>query len=96
MDFFEMMGGINKHHNQLDQEYNRLKQDVPRAVKVGDKVLIAAGLIGRGHAWVRVEGEVLEVGQASIKVRGKQSYSDETWEEWIDPALITDIIKSGE
>lgn len=91
-DFFDMLKDMNNFHDKLDNEYKRLKQDAPRMVKVGDKVLVAAGLIGRGHPWVRTQAEVIEIAQSSVKVRGKESYSLDPWEEWIDPSLITDVI----
>lgn len=85
--FFE-----NLNKDKLYAEMKRLLHEPPKEFpKKGDRVVVAIGLLSRGHLWTKAECRVLEVGDSSIKVECKDSYHD--WQEWIHPALITDILK---
>ena len=90
MDFMDFMAQADKHHQQQDAEFARLRQNPPRNVKVKDKVLVAAGILGRGYVWIRKECEVIAISQSSVKVKCIEKHDE--WEQWIDPALITDVI----
>lgn len=89
-DFIEIFKNSDRLHKQQESEYARLRQNPPRNIKVGDKVLVAVGLLGRGYVWKRKECEVVEISQVSIKVKSDEKYNE--WEEWIDPVLITDVL----
>jgi len=84
----------NDYKDKIEEEYNRLKGGgIPKNIKVGDKVIIAAGIIGRGFVWVRKQCEVIEVCDTSCLVKHKGKYDSDNWEEWIDKFLIVDICK---
>lgn len=59
---------------------------------VGDRVLVAVGLLGMGHPWVRMEGVVLEVGDTACFVRLKDRMLQKEEEEWVHNTLITDVL----
>lgn len=63
-----------------------------RTPKPGDRVVFAAGLIGHGFEWVRLEARVLEVGDTSVRVEFDDHYH---CVEWIHPCLITDVLSQG-
>jgi len=65
---------------------NYLKPDI----KVGDRVIVAAGLLGRGHLWIRKVCTVLEVAETSCQV--KYSQENDNWTEWIDLVLVVDTL----
>ena len=74
-------------------EYQRLYEDVSVGVpEVGDRVVVAAGIIFNAHPWLRLEGEVIEVGNVSAKVRLITNSRGETAECWIPISFITDIL----
>ena len=91
-DFLKMHREIEDHRKKLDEQYSMLRREPPKLLRVGDTVLVAAGLLGRGHPWIRKDCIVKEVSDLSVKVYRKESPSYE-WEEWIDPVLIVDVIK---
>ncbi len=69
--------------------------DIPPACipMVGDRVVVAVGLLGYGFHWVRKEGKVLEVGDTSYKVRfEKLDYKGGPVELWSHWSLITDVL----
>lgn len=79
-----------------DQFYKLLIDQCAIIPNVGDTVIIAAGLLGLGFDWVRLEAVVLKVGQNSFKIQfqtEKEFRTSKLKEEWIHPALITDVIK---
>lgn len=93
MKFFE---NVHKHHDNLKDVVDKLRvdpcMDIP---KVGDIVVVAAGPLNMGHAWIRLEAEVLYIANNSYKVRfasryGKNKHAD----VWIDPVLVLDVIKN--
>jgi len=67
--------------------------DVP---DVGDRVIVAAGLLGMGFPWVRYEAIVIEAGTQSYKVRflDYKGYDNRVVEKWIHPALVTDVLRA--
>jgi hypothetical protein len=74
-------------------EFERLAGDAPRTVGVGDRVLVAAGLLGRGHEWVRAEAHVLHTSESGVFVRFTRNRLDGTPdEEWIHPALVVAVL----
>ena len=62
---------------------------------IGDRVIIAGGLIGHGQPWVRLAADVTDVGEESVKVRLLKTDPDcEPYDaQWIHPALITDVFR---
>ena len=97
MQEFEMrMKHINKHHDQLDQEFGKLYLNMPdKLPRLNDRVVVATGLIGMGHIWVRKEAVVIECGNTSYKVRFTDEIDYATRkpkEVWINQTLITDVL----
>ncbi len=81
---------INEEKDKREFEVKRLMAEPPKeSPKVGDKVIVAVGLLGHGFNWIRQECKVLEVADNSVKIKWKDSHD---WEEWIHPAFITDIL----
>lgn len=76
------------------EEFLRLAKGMSdRVAKVGDRVIVAAGFLGRGWRWIREEAEIVDIGETSYKIRfAEASYDDSVKEEWIHPALITDVL----
>ena len=94
-EMFNYFNGVNESHRKMGEEYNRLVAErIPPVVRVGDRVIVAVGLISRGHLWVRRVCTVLEVAENSCHVRCDQAYQG--WDEWIDNNLITDVLPKGE
>ena len=94
-NFWEkMFESAENNHKKQENGFKKLCQELPILVKKGDKVIVAVGLLGRGFEWIRKECEVMETANISIKIRCQDTYyKDGFWEEWIHPALITDVIK---
>lgn len=97
-DFSKSMNRVEDHLELLRQEYLKLLSepclDVP---EIGDHVLVHAGLLNRGHAWIRLECEVLAIGDSSYRLKFlnyKQFGTDEPLIEWINSVLVTEVIKS--
>lgn len=85
---------INRRNEKLDSEFIRLAAEpCQKLATVGDRVLVAGGLIGRGHAWVRLEGLVLETADTACRVRfvGRE-FKGEPDETWVHNVLITDVL----
>lgn len=88
---------MREYHRKIDNEFHKLccepSQKIP---KLGQRVIVAAGLLGMGHLWIREEAIVEEVGEVSIKVRftNYKPFNGErgSHELWIHPALITDVL----
>ena len=90
-------GAIDREKEAKTEEFMRLAIDPSMLVPlVGDHVLIAAGLIGRGLLWEREECEVIEIADTAVKVRGKNFGRPGKWEEWIHNRLITDVLKRSD
>ena len=93
-NLFDFFREANEHHRIQENEYERLKADIPRKVNIGDKVIVAIGLLGHGFRWIRQECEVIETASNSTKIRLQEKHLDGSfYEYWIDPALIIDVIE---
>lgn len=92
--FYQHLTSVDRNHRRKDEEFLRLcVEPSSRVPVVGDTVVVAAGLIGRGFDWVREEATVIAVGDTSFKVRWLQlSYKGNVEEQWVHPVLITDVI----
>lgn len=95
--FYERMLNIDKGHRKKEEEFERLRiEPSARTPAVGDTVVVAAGLIGRGFDWVRKQALVVAVGETSVKVRfSERRIGGGADEEWISPVLITDVLPRG-
>lgn len=91
-DFFKR---ADERHAEMKQEFDRRAADCPEMPIPGDKIVLHAGLLQRGHMWERLEGECVAVAVNSVYVRFKKSYDERMSEEWVHPAVITDILKSS-
>lgn len=96
--FSRMMDRADKHHEQMDAEFCRLAVE-PSAKRpgIGDRVLLAVGLLNMGHLWMREEATVLECGDTSFRVqfRDRKEYSTNApMERWVHQAIITDVLAS--
>lgn len=102
-DFFDKMfdrlDNAFKAGDEMSAAFAKLcLGDATRKIpKLNDLVIVAAGFVGLGHIWVRLEAEIVEIGESSYKVR----FLDYTpyrgtkgsHEVWIHPALITDVLE---
>jgi hypothetical protein len=93
-DVDDMFKRADENRAEMKREFERRAADCPETPIPGDKVVLHAGLLNRGHMWERIEGECIAVAENSVKVRYKKSYDKEMNEEWVHPALITDILKA--
>ena len=96
-DFESMMNRAERHWNKLYDQMNQLRSDPCMTIpKVGDLVIVAGGPLGMGHAWIRLEAEVLHVASTSYKIRihdrPKFLYPLGYQDMWIDPVLVLDVI----
>ena len=93
----DMFEDIRKNHNAMDDEFRKLAIEPTMVIpEVGDTVIIAAGLLGMGHVWVRKEGVVLMAGDTSYKVEfvdEKDYVTGENKVKWVVQTLITDVIR---
>lgn len=93
MDFFEMFGNISKEQNEREEAFRKLQAEPPKLIKKGDKVLIAAGLLGMGFLWIREEAVIIDVQESAVKAKFKDYWPGQPNEKWIDPILVTDILE---
>lgn len=95
-DFFFDWSEINReareHQKHMEEVVNRLRADPCMQIpEVGDTVIVAAGPLGMGHAWTRVEAEVQQVATNSYQVLFRDQYGPcKEASEWIDPVLVVD------
>lgn len=95
-----MFDGFDEAIRRADQDYERRRQlfeklslDPPRAADVGERVLVAASLVGRGYEWARLEAEVLEVADTAYRVRyTTYKLAGKPVEEWVHRLVVTDVI----
>ena len=88
---------FNNYHQKLDNEFQKLLIDPCMNIpEVGDLVIVAAGLLGMGHPWVREEAKILAIADTSYQIEFTKykSYDNKIIIQWIHTALVTDIIKS--
>lgn len=91
MDFFEYIALQQHEENlKLQIEYRKLQQNPPLLVKIGDRVLVAIGLIGYGFQWARQECEVVDVSGCSAKITW--SNDSKSFHEWVDIVLIIFVL----
>lgn len=63
----------------------------------GDTVLVCAGLVNKGHMWILLEAEVLEVSTNAYLVRYTDYSafgSSELFVEWISKGVVVDVISA--
>ena len=87
---------LEKSRRESQDKFDRLALDPCTIIpKVGWRVVVAAGPLCMGHDWIRLEAEVIELGQISYKVRftDYRSCNRELVEKWIHPGLVTDVIE---
>lgn len=66
-----------------------------KSANEGDRVLVAAGPVGRGFEWMRHEAIVLEVADTAYRVRYtdyKSIVNDGPVEEWVHRFVVTDVL----
>lgn len=96
-DFMEDLRDIRKGHNQIEQEFRKLAiEPCGKVPLVGDRVIVATGLLGMGFLWVRKEAVVIETADTSYHLRFKDEVDYKTkmpLEIWVHQALITDVLE---
>lgn len=94
--FFEH---AREHHKKMDEEFRRLcAEPCGKVPQKGDRVLIAAGLLGMGYPWVREEAVVMECGDTSYFVQfvHYKTYDEKTYSCWVNQNLITDVLAENQ
>lgn len=95
-DMNKFFSDIHESHSRLDSEFRRLCcEPSAKTPEAGSRVIVAAGLIGMGHPWIRLEATVIECGDTSYKVRfatHKEYGTNRLQETWVHQALITDVL----
>ena len=87
------MRQADNHRTRLYAEFGKLiAEPCMKVSSIGDRVIVATGLLGKGHIWARTECTVIETGDTSVKVRFTGDYINRDDEMWIHPLLITDNI----
>lgn len=85
---------IHREQQRREEAVAKLVADPLMEIpEIGDTVVVACGLIGHGFDWIRKECVVVAKGQATYKVRHTGHSKPLSWEEWIHPCLVTDIIR---
>jgi hypothetical protein len=90
--FGDFFAEAERRNKEKQEEFDRRVPDSVMPLP-GDTVVLHSGLLGRGFMWERMEGVCVAVAEFSAKVRYKKSYDKEHTEEWVHPAVITDIVK---
>lgn len=95
---FDFFGGVDDYHNKRKAEFEKLATDPPaQSAEVGSRVLVSAGVIGRGFEWERIEGTVIEVADTAYHVRLKDKYNaDRTNDMWVHRFAVTDVLVKAE
>ena len=101
MSFYDSFSSFRQLDDERNTEIRRLRDAAakkPISPKIGDRVLVAIGLIGHGVAWLRHECVVVDVSKTAIKVEWPRvghttKELGPTHSEWVDRPLVTDIIK---
>lgn len=69
-----------------------------KSARIGDKVLICAGLVDKGHMWKLLEAEVVETSISACKVRYTDykpyGHKDPFFYEWVAKDVIVDVVYS--
>jgi hypothetical protein len=90
--FDNFFAEADRRNREKQEEFDRRVPDAVLPIP-GDTVVLHSGLLGRGFMWERMEGVCLAVAENSAKVRFKKDYDDRYTEEWVHPAVITDIVR---
>ncbi len=89
----EQFQNTQRRREQMDDYLSKMQSEPCCQVpEVGDSVIVAVGLINRGHLWMREECEVTGVTGTCIRVKSVGTNVYKAWEEWIDPILVLDVI----
>ena len=96
-DFDKMQASADSYHARMRQEVEKLKSEpCLKECNVGNRVLVASGIYGHGHEWIRSECVVTEVADECVKVKHQRNpdkpseYSD--WEHWVGKWAIVDVL----
>ena len=88
---------IEESYKKREAEFEKLSTDPPCGeIKEGTRVLVAAGPIGMGFDWIRLEATVIEVADTAYCVQFKDQIDYNTRqpkEMWVHRNIITDILK---
>lgn len=83
------MDEIYDHQRREREELLKLRAEpCLTPIVVGDRVLVASGLLGMGHLWIRREGTVLECAATAYKVDLGKACGI----HWVHQDLITDVL----
>jgi hypothetical protein len=94
-DWLEAMGrrldrADDRNAIRLD-EFLRRAADLPsKTIQPGDRVIVAAGFLGRGPEWQRTECIVIEAASDSSLVQSVHDLTE--WKQWVHNALIVDVL----
>jgi hypothetical protein len=105
----EFLKGVFKdmqdRHRKKEDEIKRLKADMPKSLSVGDRVIVATGLINGDNELMREECLVMNTVNSASKIRWRKIKSRSTfierlfridyWEDWVDNVLIVDVLSGG-
>lgn len=96
-DSMKFWSDMHQQHSRLDEGFQRLCcEPTTKIPKKGDRVIVAAGFIGMGHPWVRLEAVVMECGDTSYKVRfADRAERVDKSDKWVHQALITDVLSNA-
>lgn len=92
-DFFD---GVERRWNQRKDEFKKLAcEPCLDEVFVGSRVLLSAGVLGRGFEWERKEATVLEVASTAYFVRfAEMNHNGEPDEQWVHRFAVTDVLET--
>jgi hypothetical protein len=90
----DWMENLDKRLKEQRDEFDRRAADMPPLPTPGDKLVLHAGLLNRGHMWIRIEAVCLAVADNSVKVEITDGYHTKDT-LWVHPAVIVDIVKQA-
>ena len=86
----------DEYHKRRADAFNKLASDpCLKSAGVGDRVLVSAGVVGRGMDWARLECVVLEVADTAYKVEFltyKAFESKDNEVDWVHRFAVTDVL----
>ena len=92
-DFFK---SIDAHHKKRADAFEKLATDpCAKSAEVGDRVLVSAGVVGRGVDWARLECVVREVADTAYKVEFltyKKFGTNANDVDWVHRFAVTDVL----
>ena len=96
--FYRDMERIDRIHAELRDEFTKLCiEPSAKRPNIGDRVIVAVGLLQMGHLWIREEATVLEVADTSFHIEFKDKVvygTNEPRRVWVHQALITDVLEA--